>query len=116
MNGQEGEKDVIEDRLLPHRITVRKPVQSTVPDSKRPVFSFQVVATGVRARFNPDRTSMEQTVLGQTPKKRYQLFMNVMDLLENYEIVNEASGESFVVKEIKNFFEHHMEAIIEEKR
>src|SRR5260221_74268 len=105
MNGDLS-NDQLEERLLPDRITIRKPVQAMVEGTKRPVFEFEAIATGVRARFNPDRTSLEHTIMGQAPKKRYQLFMNVMDLLANYEIVNEATGEVFLVTEVRNFFNH----------
>jgi|SRR5579872_649170 len=115
MNG-DLDNDALEERLLPDRITVRKPVQSMADGTKRPVFDYEAVATGVRARFNPDRTSLEHTVMGQSPKKRYQLFLNVMDLVENYEIVNETTGEIFVVTEVRNFFNHHLEVLLEEKR
>jgi hypothetical protein len=107
---------IIEDRLLPDRITIRKPVQTMVPATKRPVFEFQVIASGVHARFNPDNTAMEKDVLGQVPKKRYQLFLNVAELLENYEIVNEKTGEVFRVLEVLNLFDHHLEVSIEEKK
>ena len=108
--------DIIEDRLLPDFITIRKPVQSMVPATKRPVFEFQVIATGIRARFNPDSTAMEKDVLGQVPKKRYQLFLNIAELLENYEVVKEDTGEVFRVTEVLNLFDHHLEASIEEKK
>lgn len=106
----------IPDRLLPDRITIRKPVQSFVPGSRRPVFEFQVIATGVKARFNPASTGTNQNVLGRTPKKSFRLFLNPTELLENYEVVRESDGEVFVVTEVKDFFGHHLEATLEEKK
>ena len=107
---------VIEDRLLPDRITIRKPVQTAVPGTKRPVYEFQVIATGIKARFNPDSTAMEKDVLGQVPKKRYQLFLNVAELLENYQVIKEDTGEVFRVLEILNLYNHHLEVSVEEAK
>jgi hypothetical protein len=111
-----GKTKCIEERLLPDRITIRKPVQSFVGDSKKPVFEYQVVGTGIPARFNPESTAAQRTVLGQTPKKRYLLFLNIVELLENYEIVKEDTGEIFVVTEAKNLFQHHLEVVAEAKK
>jgi hypothetical protein len=107
---------MIESRLLPDLITIRKPVQSMVPGTKTPVFEFQDVATGVRARFNPANTNLSRNVLGQTPKRTFRLFLNLADLKENYEVVRESDGEVFAVTEVKGFFGHHLEAVLEEKR
>lgn len=112
MNG-DIENHHLEERLLPDRITIRKPVQSFVSGTKKPVFDYQVIAAGVAARFNPQSTSLQRNVMGQTAKKRYELFLNVMELLENYEIVREATGEVFLVTEVKNLFGHHLEVLVE---
>ncbi len=109
------------DRLLTDRITIRKPVQNFVPGTKKPVFEHQIVATGVKARFNPASTALDRNVLGQTPKKSMRLFLNLQDLSpdglkENFEVMNEETGESFVVTEAKNFFGHHMEAVLSETK
>lgn len=106
----------IPERLLPDRITVRKPVQSMAPASRRPVFEYQTIATGVKARFNPVSTGINQNVLGRTAKKSFRLFLNPTELLENYEVVRESDSEVFVVTEVKNFFGHHLEATLEEKK
>lgn len=106
----------IPDRLLPDRITIRKPVQSMAPASRRPVLEYQTVASGVKARFNPANTGINQNVLGRTPKKSFRLFLNPTELLENYEVVRETDGEVFVVTEVKDFFGHHLEAALEEKK
>jgi hypothetical protein len=112
MNGNV-DSHALEERLLPDRITIRKPVQSFIPGSKKPVFDYQVVATGVAARFNPQNTTLQRNVMGQTPKKRFELFLNVVDLLENYEIVKEDTHEVFVVIEAKNLYGHHLEVVAE---
>lgn len=104
------------DRLLTDSITVLKPVQSFFPSTKRPVFQFNVVQTGVKARFNPASTSLNRNVFGQTPRKTFRLFLNPIDLKENDEVINDATGETFVVVEAKEFFGHHMEVVIEEKQ
>ena len=62
----------IADRLLPDRITIRKPVQSMVPGSRRPVFEYQAVATGVKARFNPASTALQRNTVGQVPRKGFR--------------------------------------------
>ncbi len=107
---------MIPDRLLPDRIAIRRPQQSFAPSSKRPVFQFETIATGVRARFNPDKTALNRNVLGQTPKKAFQLFLNPRELHENYEVLDETTGKTFVAVEVKNYFGHHLEAVVEEKK
>ena len=106
----------IADRLLVDTVTIRKPVQTFVPATRKPVFEFQTVATGVKARFNPSSTSLNRNVFGQTPKRVFRLFLNATELLENYEVVKEDTGEVFVVTEVKDFFGHHLEAVLEEKK
>lgn len=101
------------------RITIRRPVQSFVAGTKRPVFSHEVIATNVKARFNPASTVLDRNVLGQTPRTSARLFANVADLpseglKENFEVTNEATGENYVVTEAKNFFDHHLEAALSE--
>lgn len=105
------------DRLLVDLLTIRRPVQTAVAGSKRPVFERQIVAQGVRARFNPAGTNMSRNVLGHTPKRSMRLFVNPpVDLRENDEIVRESNGEVFVVTEVKDFFGGHMEAVLEERK
>ena len=109
------------DRLLKDRITIRRPIQAFVAGTKKPVFSHQVIATNVRARFNPAGTALDRNVLGQTPKRGARLFVNTTDLpleglKENYEVVNEVTGETFVVTESKNFFGHHFEVALSETK
>jgi hypothetical protein len=111
----------IPDRLLKDRITIRRPIQAFVAGTKKPVFSHQVIATNVKARFNPASTALDRNVLGQTPKRGARLFVNMADLpleglKENFEVVNETTGESFVVTESKNFFEHHLEVSLSETK
>ena len=103
------------ERLLTDRVTIRKPVQSFVSGTRRPVFEFQVIATGVQSRIIPLRTALSRNVLGQTAVKGIQLFLNPTEIAENYEVVRESDGKVFVVKEVKNFFSWHLEAIVEEK-
>jgi hypothetical protein len=106
----------IPDRLLKDRITIRKPVQSFVPSTRKPVFEFQTAAAGVKARFDPASSTLSRNVLGQTPKKAFKVFLNSTGLKENDEIVNESDGKTFVVTEVKDIFGHHMEAVVEEKK
>jgi hypothetical protein len=106
----------IPEKLLPDRITIRRPLQTMVPASRRPVFEYQTIATGVKTRYNPANTGINQNVLGRTPKKSFRLFLNPTVLLENYEVVRESAGEVFVVTEVKDFFGHHLEATLEEKK
>lgn len=106
----------ITNRLLTDRITIRKPVQTMVAGTKRPVFEHQVLATNIKARFNPTSTTLHRNALGQNAKRSFRLFLNPTDLKENYEVVRESDGEVFVVTEVKNFFGHHLEAVLEEKK
>ncbi|MBI4396709.1 MAG: hypothetical protein HY548_06415 [Elusimicrobia bacterium] len=105
----------IPDRLLLDRITLRRPVQSLLPGSRRPVFRYEVVAVQVPARFVATNTALNRGVLGQKAKKIFRLFLNPRELLENWEVVNEATGEVFVVTEAKAPAAHHIEAILQEK-
>lgn len=92
------------------RITIRKPIQSFVPGTKKPVFEYQTVATGVKARFNPASTKLDRNVLGQVPRKAYRLFLNEPVLNENDEVVWEATGRKFTVTQVRALFGHHFEA------
>ncbi len=110
----------IPDRLLTDRITIRKPAQSFVAGTKRPVFEHQEIATNVKSRLNPGSTGLDRNVLGQTPKRSARLFVNLADLppeglKENFEVMNEGTGENYVVTESKNFFDHHLEAALTER-
>lgn len=106
----------IPDRLLVDTVTIQKPIQSFVGATKRPVFEYQTVGTGVKARFNPASTALNRNVLGQTPKKIFTVFLNVTDLKENDKIIRENDNEEFIVTEVKNFFEHHIEVVAEERK
>ena len=55
-------------------------------------------------------------MLGQTPKGSFRLFLNPTELKVNYEIVRESDGEAFLVTDVKNFWNHHLEAMLEEKK
>ena len=107
---------MIGKRLLTETITIRKPVRQFTTGSKQPVFSYEIVATGVKARFNPGGTATSRNVLGQTPKGSFRLFMNPTELKANYEVVRESDGQAFLVTDVKNFWNHHLEAMLEEKK
>lgn len=108
----------IADRLLTDRITIRKPVQTFAPGSKQPVFEYQMVAEHIKARFNPINTDLkpEGGLLGRVPKKRFKLFLNPTEIKENYEVVDEANSRVYVVIEVRDFFSHHLESVVEEKQ
>ena len=107
---------MIEKRLLTETVTIRKPVQRLVTGTKQPVFEYEVVATGIKARFNPGGTASSRNVLGQTPKRSYRLFLNPTELKANYEVIRESDSETFTVTDVKNFWNHHLEAALEEKK
>ncbi|HOX22234.1 MAG TPA: hypothetical protein PLL10_02125 [Elusimicrobiales bacterium] len=107
---------MIQKRILNETVTIRKAVQRFVPGTKQPVFDYEVIATGVRARFNPGGTASSRNVLGQTPKRAFRLFLNPVELKANYEVIRESDGEAFNVTEVKDFWGHHMEAGLEEKK
>lgn len=108
----------IPERLLTDRITIRKPVQTLAPGTKQPVFEYQLVTQHVKARFNPINTDLkpEGGVLGRVPKKRFKLFLNPTELKENYEVVQEPDSQAYVVIEVRDFFGHHLEVTVEEKK
>jgi len=107
---------MIDKRLLNDSITIRKPVQRFASGTKQPVFEYTVIATGVKARFNPSGTASSRNTLGQTPKGMFRLFINQAELKANYEVIRESDGETFVATDVKNFWGHHMEATLEEKK
>ena len=105
------------ERLLVDLVTIRRPVQTAVAGTKRPVFERQIVTEGVKARINPAGTNMSRNVLGQTPKRSMRLFVNPpVDIKENDEIVRESDGRVFIVTEVKDFFGGHLEAVLEERK
>jgi len=112
---------MIPERLLPDRVTLRKPVHSNVGSgTKRPTFRHDQIAAGVPARFDPLSVALNRLVTGQTPKKAFRLFLNVpgagtFDLQENYHVLREADGKLFIVTEVLDLFGHHLEAVVEEK-
>ena len=107
---------MIDTRLLPDAITIRKPAQSFAPGSKQPVFAYVDVASGVPCRFDPKGITTVRDVLGKVPKRAFMVFLNATDVAENYEVLREADGELFLVIERKDFFGHHLEIIVETKR
>lgn len=107
---------MIENRLLNETITIRKPIQRFVQGTKQPVFEYQTIATGVRARFNPGGSPSLRNVFGQTPKDTFRLFCNPTDLKENYEVIRESDSKGFIATDVKNFWNHHIEALLEEKK
>lgn len=105
------------ERLLVDLVTIRRPVQTAVSGTKRPVFEREVIAQGVKARINPAGTTMSRNVLGQTPKRSMRLFVNPpSDIRENDEVVRESDGRVFIITEVKDFFGGHLEAVLEERR
>ncbi|HOX22198.1 MAG TPA: hypothetical protein PLL10_01940 [Elusimicrobiales bacterium] len=107
---------MISKRLLNETVTIRKPVQRLAAGTKQPVFDYEVIATGVKARLNPGATALNRNALGQTPKRSFRLFLNTTELKENYEVIRESDGATFTVTEVKNFWDHHLEATLEEKK
>jgi hypothetical protein len=107
---------MIEQRLLNDSITIRKPVQRFAPGTKQPIFDYEVIASGVKARFNPSGTASSRNTLGQTPKGLFRLFFNPTELKANYEVIRESDGVTFIATDVKNFWNHHMEATLEEKK
>lgn len=103
------------DRLLVDRITVRRPVQSFVSGTKKPVFRYETVATNVKARFNPVSTKLDRNVIGQVPRKGYRLFVNEAVVNENDEVIWEATNRRFLVTQVRHLFGHHDEAEVTER-
>ena len=102
------------ERLLVDRITVQRPVQAFVAGTKKPVFHYETVSTGIKVRFNPASTTLNRNVLGQVPKKSYRLFLNDAALKENDEIIWEGTGDKFRVTQVRAVLGHHFEVNVEE--
>lgn len=107
---------MIDARLLPDSITIRKPVQSFAPGSKQPVFAYVDVAGSVPCRFDPKGITTVRDVMGKVPKRAFLVFLNETDISENYEVLRESDGELFLVIERKDYFGHHLEIVVETKR
>jgi len=105
---------MMENRLFNELITIRKPVQ-LISESKSPVIEYQTTAVDIKARFEPLNTLFNRNVLGNTAKQTFRVFINSIEIKPNYEIIRQSDGMKFSVLEIKNFFEHHTELIIEAK-
>lgn len=104
------------ENLLTDLITIKRSVQSYVSGTKRPVFEFQVLASGIKSWFVPQSTALNRNVLGQNANPSFLIFLNLTDITENDEVVRESSGKEYVIKEVKDFFSHHLEVSAELKR
>lgn len=106
---------MIENRLFNEIVTIRKPVQVFSQD-KMPVIEYQTISVDVKARFEPLNVSNNRNVLGSVPKQIFRVFINSTDVKPNYEVIRQKDNAKFLVTEVKNFFEHHTELTLEEKK
>ena len=102
--------------LLIHKITIIRQSRGFAPGTKQPIVTESTIGTGIRARFEPLSGSARETVLGRIPEATHKLFLNVANLKQDDIVEDEATLQQFTVREVGDFFGHHMEAILEEKR
>jgi hypothetical protein len=101
--------------LLTTRATILRPVRSYASGTKQPIVTETSQATGVRVRLEPLAGELQATVLGRLPTATHRLFTNHADLKPNDVVKDEGSSQKYVVREVGNFFGHHVEAILERK-
>jgi len=102
--------------LLIDRITVTRQTRGFAPGTKQPIVTETIIGTGIRARLEPLAGSVRETVLGRLPGATHRLFLNAATLQQDDLVTDEATNKQFRVREAGNFFGHHLEAILEEKR
>jgi len=101
--------------LLSVLVTVLRPIHSYAAGTKQPIVTETSQATGVRVRVEPLSGDVAATVLGRLPTATHRLFTNHKDLKQNDVVKDEATNQKYVVREVSNFFDHHIEAILERK-
>jgi len=101
--------------LLIQAVTLTRPVRSYASGTKQPIVTEMPQATGIRARIEPLSGRLQETVLGRIPSATHRLFTSRQDVRANDLITDEATGQTYVVHEVSNFFGHHIEAILEAK-
>lgn len=99
--------------LLMHAVTVLRPVRSYAAGTKQPIVTETTQATGVRVRIEPLSGSVRETVMGRLPEATHRLFTNSQDL-KVHDVIQHGS-QRYLVREVGNFFDHHLEAILEQK-
>jgi len=99
--------------LLIDSVTILRPVRSMAAGTKQPIVTETVQATGVRVRIEPLSGGVRETVLGQLPEATHRLFTNSQDVKVN-DII-QRGAQKFLVREVGDFFDHHLEAILEQK-
>lgn len=106
---------MIENRLFNELITIRKPVQ-VMSENKVPTIDWQTIESNIKARFEPLNNTFNRNVLGNVAKQSYRVFMNLTEIKPNYEVIRQSDNAKFIVTDVKDFFGHHIEVIIEEKK
>lgn len=99
--------------LLIHSVTILRPVRSMATGTRQPIVTETVQATGVRVRIEPLSGSVRETVLGRLPEATHRLFTNRQDIKVNDVI--QRGTQKYLVREAGDFFDHHLEAILEQK-
>jgi len=99
--------------LLIDSVTILRPVRSMATGTKQPIVTETVQATGVRVRIEPLSGGVRETVMGRLPEATHRLFTNSQDVKVND--VLQLGVQKFVVREVGDFFGHHLEAILEQK-
>lgn len=101
--------------LLTKTFQFLRPIHSYAVGTKQPIVTETSQATGVRARIEPLSGRLAQTVLGRLPSATHRLFTNSLILKQNDLVKDEANNQKYIVHEVSNFFDHHVEAILEAK-
>jgi len=99
--------------LLIHSVTILRPVRSMAAGTKQPIVTETAQATGVEARIEPLSGGLRETVLGRLPEATHRLFTNHQDVKVNDVI--QRGTQKYLVREVGDFFNHHVEAVLEQK-
>lgn len=100
------------DSLMRDVITIK---QHVLQAGAAITYDYQNVATGVPANIQPVGGSRSQTIMGRFPNASHTMYMRTTpDIQANYRVVDQR-GKTYEVAHVNNYFDHHLEIILEEK-
>jgi hypothetical protein len=104
--------------LCNEKVNIKRPVQEKVTGTLRPVMNETSLFENVNVRFSPLSGKYGESVLGRFPTATNLLFLPpAATVKENDVIVRiSESNKEFLIKDVRTFWGHHIEAVIEEKR
>jgi len=101
--------------MMIHTATVKRPSLGFVPGTKKPVNNVPTLVTdNLICRIEPLSGREQESVLGRFPKATQKITWRTTEL-KSSDIIT-WSGQEFILQGIKNYFGHHFEAVLEEKK